>query len=456
MESGNIKYTRKIRIYPTSDMKKYLSKCFGTSRYIYNKTIKNINDDYETQKKKFTKQAKKSCIYVDNKKNRCNNNSSDKSYFCATHVNKKIKWNTDLSKINLRNKIVRKNNDISDTDTDKWLKNIPYDTRQLAVFDAITATKSAITNKKRGNIDKFQLGYQNYNNQYCNFEKRCLNLKKLMMFPRSFKQKFRLRTKMKKWCNKHINKINSNFQIVRERPNRFYLCLVFEKPTTNEEKTYNCVALDPGKRTFQTFYSSEGVCGKLGDNLYADLKVIHKQVDQLKAFKDNYNISKGTKRNIRQKCLRLTTKIKNTVKDFHWKAISFLCKHFSIIMIPQFETSNMVKKATRNIRRSTARAMLSLSHYQFLQRLKHKAQMLGNKLIICDEHYTSKTCGKCGTLNENLKGRRIFVCPKCAYTEDRDIHGARNIFIKTMGILKNKHKNRVRPSPSNLTKLSLT
>jgi putative transposase len=51
--------------------------------------------------------------------------------------------------------------------------------------------------------------------------------------------------------------------------------------------------------------------------------------------------------------------------------------------------------------------------------------------MIVDESYTSKTCGKCGTLNENLKSKKVFKCNECDLLIDRDINGARNILIRT-------------------------
>jgi putative transposase len=45
---------------------------------------------------------------------------------------------------------------------------------------------------------------------------------------------------------------------------------------------------------------------------------------------------------------------------------------------------------------------------------------------------TSKTCGKCGCVKEDLKGAKIFKCGECGTVIDRDINGARNIMIRLM------------------------
>jgi transposase len=51
--------------------------------------------------------------------------------------------------------------------------------------------------------------------------------------------------------------------------------------------------------------------------------------------------------------------------------------------------------------------------------------------IICTEEYTSKTCGRCGELN-NVGKSEIYRCSKCLLVIDRDINGARNILIKNI------------------------
>ena len=50
----------KYRIYPTDKQKEYFAKCFGSSRFIYNKLLeesKNNYEDYKAEKKKLLKQG---------------------------------------------------------------------------------------------------------------------------------------------------------------------------------------------------------------------------------------------------------------------------------------------------------------------------------------------------------------------------------------------------------------
>lgn len=73
----------------------------------------------------------------------------------------------------------------------------------------------------------------------------------------------------------------------------------------------------------------------------------------------------------------------------------------------------------------------ALSHFLFKERLKSKAHEYNYVVKIVDERYTSKTCGRCGEINNNLGSSKIIECPEymCLYRMTRDIHGARNIYI---------------------------
>jgi putative transposase len=268
--------------------------------------------------------------------------------------------------------------------------------------------------------------------QIFHIDKRALK-SNLNLFVKRKIGKLRVRKRMKKWLEKNVSQIECDCKIIKYKPGQYYLLLTTKKEVKEEHAICNSVSLDPGVRTFQTFYSSDGICGKLGDNIVDDqLLPIAKRIDKLDSVKTKCKKIR-TKRNISRRQHLLRTKIKNIVNDLHYKIIHFLCKNFQTIIASTFEVKNMTQltNKSRTINSETTRKMLTLSHYKFKVRLIHKAKMMNRKLIIHNESYTSKTCGRCGELNETLNSKKVFECKKCNLCIDRDINGARNMMIRT-------------------------
>jgi putative transposase len=130
----------------------------------------------------------------------------------------------------------------------------------------------------------------------------------------------------------------------------------------------------------------------------------------------------------------LITKIQNIVSDLHNQTANFLTTTFKSIFIPVFETKKMVNKRKRNINKTTAKDLLTLSHYTFREKLKNMCKSRGNNFKVVTEHFTSKLCSKCGNLHKNLGSSEVYKCSKCKLEIDRDINAARNIFLKNIRI----------------------
>ncbi|ETN10879.1 hypothetical protein PPTG_09940 [Phytophthora nicotianae INRA-310] len=90
------------------------------------------------------------------------------------------------------------------------------------------------------------------------------------------------------------------------------------------------------------------------------------------------------------------------------------------------------KGKKREIRSSTARAMLAQLHFKFNMLLKYKMECVGGRMIECEEEYTSKTCSSCGEIKDDLGGSSIYRCLFCHVELDRDVNAAKNIFHKNM------------------------
>ena len=133
---------------------------------------------------------------------------------------------------------------------------------------------------------------------------------------------------------------------------------------------------------------------------------------------------------MRRALFRIYKRIRNTVDDVHKELAKHLASNYDVIMLPSFDTSQMIKRKNRLFGAKTARAMATWAHYRFRQRLIHKCYELGSKCVIVNEAWTSKTCSCCGHVHHGLGGMKTFECPNCGVIMDRDANGAKNIFLK--------------------------
>lgn len=74
-------------------------------------------------------------------------------------------------------------------------------------------------------------------------------------------------------------------------------------------------------------------------------------------------------------------------------------------------------------------AIAKQKFYEFKRQIKYKAEMYGIKVVEAERFYaSSKTCSHCGNIHKDLKlSDRIYVCPLCGNTLDRDLNAAINL-----------------------------
>ena len=65
------------------------------------------------------------------------------------------------------------------------------------------------------------------------------------------------------------------------------------------------------------------------------------------------------------------------------------------------------------------------AHGKVRQMVEYKAEAEGIKVVLQDEHYTSKTCPNCG--NRHKPKGRTYRCPACGFRGHRDVVGQINI-----------------------------
>jgi transposase len=237
--------------------------------------------------------------------------------------------------------------------------------------------------------------------------------------------------------------IDNETKIIQMKDRKYYLVYlqqIEEKPKTHQKDPF--ISLDPGEKNFLVGYSPTGSVVSIGENemregskLYEQCKKVDELISKRDKLKNDQKVSKNKKRNeIRQLILsiiRQRRRVKDMISDLHRKASKWLCENYQVILLPSFQTSKMVSKLHNKV----ARGLLTLSHYRFKQLLKAKARVYSDVCVLdVEEEYTSKTCGFCGHVkNKNEQvcdGNRVYKCNVCQSQIDRDLNGARNIWLK--------------------------
>ena len=101
------------------------------------------------------------------------------------------------------------------------------------------------------------------------------------------------------------------------------------------------VVLDPGVRNFITWFS-EDACGKLGEQDFGRIQRLCQHQDNLLSRATQAPSRK--RRNMRRAAERMTVRIQNLINELHHKTARYLVDNFDVILLPAFETSDMVAR----------------------------------------------------------------------------------------------------------------
>ena len=91
----------------------------------------------------------------------------------------------------------------------------------------------------------------------------------------------------------------------------------------------------------------------------------------------------------------------------------------------------MTQRAGRKIRSKTARMMLTFRHYEFKRRLQWKAWQRG--ALVLDVGGVHQQDPQLGRYREHQVGRAKAIRDDTGFGMDRDVNGARGIFLRALG-----------------------
>lgn len=416
-----------VTIYPTENQKQMINEFIDTSRFVYNKTIRFIKEGHKVNWMNLRN------LIVTNETSTNDETYKKKKAFIAMLHRQKTETDDKAIIAELDDRIINerkalhclsltipksKNPEIEDFE----LKT-PKDVRTCAVQHACSAYKSGFSNLKKGNIKFFNM----------KFKKKTEPKQWMMMTPKNIKidEQGNIRilpTFMKEECilrtsnrNKEILQgmtIENDVTLCRKH-GLYTLQIPIPAIKTIKQETFKASSIDLGLRTGATCYTVSN-----SEHIVAEYFQPREKVKQLNKKIDSLNANKVRKRKI----MKYENKKIHLIDQFHWMLINDLLKNNDAIFLGDIKSHDIVKKGKN---KTVNREFNDMRFGVLKQRLMYKASLCGVHVVLIPEPYTSKTCSKCGCINE-VGGNKNFVCVECSLSADRDANASKNIFMKAI------------------------
>jgi len=229
-----------------------------------------------------------------------------------------------------------------------------------------------------------------------------------------------------KWIKHRAMKGKPKSITISQDGGKWYCSVLCEYAVSDKAKECdNVVGCDVGLKEFATL--SDGT-------IISNPK--HTKKYENKLAKEQRKLSKkqkGSKNRFKQrlKVRKIQNKIRYTRNDFLHKTSNSIAKNYDGIAVEDLNIKGMMKN------HCLAKSIGDVSWSEFNRQLEYKCKWsFKYYLKIGRFEPTSKTCSNCGCVQEMPLSKRIFDCPDCGISIDRDLNASlniRNIGLNTVG-----------------------
>lgn len=194
-----------------------------------------------------------------------------------------------------------------------------------------------------------------------------------------------------------------------------FVCAIDHKPV--EQPIEPPVGIDMGLESFATLSNSE-------------------KVENPRFFRKEEKVLAKAQRKLsaQEKASKARKKAHKVVAHVHerinWKRHNFahqesrkLVNRFNAICVEDLSINDMKKDNFRSMNKSIGDAAWRM----FLDCLRYKAEWAGTHYIEVNPAYTSQTCNRCHNRHKLKLSDRVYHCPVCSLSLDRDVNAAINI-----------------------------
>ena len=236
-----------------------------------------------------------------------------------------------------------------------------------------------------------------------------------------------------KWDNSINYTVIKRGTLLKTATGKYYVSLVVDYESQELAKTNEFVGIDVGKTHLAILSNGAKIPSLDLSNLEAKLKYWQRKMSRryelAKARGIHIDDSKGYQKAKLMAC-KYHEKIKNKRLDYLHNVTKEIVESYDFIAIEDIKVKDLLNKSYSN---KSNHKTAGQSWYAFRVLLEYKCEMYSKELIIVDPSYTSKICSCCGYINYDLKlYDRVWTCPNCNKTHDRDINASINILNRAL------------------------
>lgn len=286
-----------------------------------------------------------------------------------------------------------------------WLKEVNSQTLQFA----IRSLEVAYTNffQKRAKFPKFKSKHSKNSFTVPQFA----SVAGGRLFIPKFKEGIKCRV------HREIKGKIGKVTISKTPSGKYFVSVFTEEYVTPLEKTNRSVGVDMGLKDL--LITSDGETFK--NNRYTrryERKLAKAQQHLSRKKKGSRGFEKQ-----RLKVAKIHEKIANCRLDTLHKVSKKLVETYDLISVEDLNVKGMIKN------HKLSKHIADASWGNFVTLLQYKCDWYGKELVKVNRFYpSSKTCGYCGWINQELKlSDREWTCKSCGVVHDRDVNASRNI-----------------------------
>jgi putative transposase len=183
-------------------------------------------------------------------------------------------------------------------------------------------------------------------------------------------------------------------------------------------KTGKVVAVDVGVEKLLTTSDGEYVPNQRPyEKALNKTRRLHKALSRKKFLSHNWFKAKV-------RLARAYEHLKNLRKDLYMKLGKWFAEHYDVLVMEDIQVKQLDGKSGKKLRMR----LHDVAFHELRSIMEYQLNKYGKKLILVNPAFTSKTCARCGYVKKDLTlADRVFVCPRCGWTVDRDYNAALNL-----------------------------